>query len=312
MSRQQVTTLDILDGTVATVDLANGAVTNAKAASDVARANLLTNGGFEIWQRGNGPFTNAGGGARSADRWTILGATNLVSVSRDTANADTGSTYCAAVTAAAGITSGNVGDFSQRLTDMTEAKGRILSASVRIKTTTANAVKLRLSGDAGTSYADSSWHPGTGAYVTLTATLPVASTTDAWVRIWFEAPCTAYIDNAMLVVGSVAADYVPLHPADDLARCLRYYETFGIDNSWIISGYNIAGGLQYFTSPYKARKPVTPTVTRVGTWSLLNCSTPSSDVAGTEAFRSNTTITANGTFYASAGASNYWTVEANP
>ena len=31
----------------------------------------------------------------------------------------------------------------------------------------------------------------------------------------------------MLVVGSQPADYVPLHPADDLARCLRYYEIVG-------------------------------------------------------------------------------------
>ena len=31
----------------------------------------------------------------------------------------------------------------------------------------------------------------------------------------------------MLVVGSVAADYAPMHPADDLARCQRYYQTLG-------------------------------------------------------------------------------------
>ena len=30
---------------------------NRQIGSDVARANLLTNGGFEIWQRGGGPFT---------------------------------------------------------------------------------------------------------------------------------------------------------------------------------------------------------------------------------------------------------------
>ena len=38
---------------------------------------------------------------------------------------------------------------------------------------------------------------------------------------------TYYVDNAMLVVGSQPADYAPLHPADDLARCLRYYEIIG-------------------------------------------------------------------------------------
>ncbi|HXI15570.1 MAG TPA: hypothetical protein VNM48_04300, partial [Chloroflexota bacterium] len=31
------------------------------------------------------------------------------------------------------------------------------------------------------------------------------------------------VNDAMLVIGSVAADYQPLTPADDLARCIRYY-----------------------------------------------------------------------------------------
>ena len=34
----------------------NGSISNAQLGPDVARANLLTNGGFEIWQRGAGPF----------------------------------------------------------------------------------------------------------------------------------------------------------------------------------------------------------------------------------------------------------------
>src|SRR5262252_529729 len=52
-----VTSTNILDGTIATADLANNAVTNAKLGTDTARSSLLTNGGFEIWQRGNGPYT---------------------------------------------------------------------------------------------------------------------------------------------------------------------------------------------------------------------------------------------------------------
>ena len=87
----------IVDGTIATADLANASVTNAKLASDTARANLLTNGGFEIWQRGNGPYT--GNGVYIADRW-LLTLVDTLSVSRNTANVDTslGSNYCAACT----------------------------------------------------------------------------------------------------------------------------------------------------------------------------------------------------------------------
>src|SRR5215471_14015617 len=64
-----VTSTAIADGTIATADLANQAVTNVKLGTDTARLNLLTNGGFEIWQRGNGPFT--ANSAYTADRWLI-------------------------------------------------------------------------------------------------------------------------------------------------------------------------------------------------------------------------------------------------
>src|SRR5499427_4015779 len=93
-----VTSAKIQDGTIATADLANNAVTNAKLGTDTARLNLLTNGGFEIWQRGNGPFTTAGT-ALSADRWASLSSgAPTVSVSRNTANVDSSSAACAAVT----------------------------------------------------------------------------------------------------------------------------------------------------------------------------------------------------------------------
>src|SRR5215471_7851986 len=68
--------------------LQNGSVTNVKLASDTARLNLLTNGGFEIWQRGNGPFTGTGNGF-GPDRWTLgIAGTDTLSVSRDTTNVD--------------------------------------------------------------------------------------------------------------------------------------------------------------------------------------------------------------------------------
>src|SRR5215467_15380555 len=43
-------------GSIPGTAITDGSITNAKLGPDVARANLLTNGGFEIWQRGNGPF----------------------------------------------------------------------------------------------------------------------------------------------------------------------------------------------------------------------------------------------------------------
>ena len=97
LAADSVDSSKIVNGSIATADLADASVTNAKLAADTARANLLTNGGFEIWQRGNGPFTAAG--AYHADRWTInIISSDTFSVSRDTTNIDSRSGACAAVT----------------------------------------------------------------------------------------------------------------------------------------------------------------------------------------------------------------------
>src|SRR5215471_9446079 len=52
---------------------------NIDIATEVARPSQLVNGGFEIWQRGNGPFTTSG--SFTADRWLIvLGGTSTISI----------------------------------------------------------------------------------------------------------------------------------------------------------------------------------------------------------------------------------------
>jgi hypothetical protein len=71
-------------------------VANPLLGPSAQRPNLLTNGGMELWQRGNGPFT---GSVWACDRWQLsLGGTSTMSVSKDTTNQDTGSQACAAVT----------------------------------------------------------------------------------------------------------------------------------------------------------------------------------------------------------------------
>src|SRR5204862_4142173 len=94
-----ITSCMIADSTIATADLANAAVTNAKLATDTARTNLLVNGSLNVWQRGNGPFT--ANNAYTADRWQIsLAASDTLSVVRDAVNIDAaqGSIVAAACT----------------------------------------------------------------------------------------------------------------------------------------------------------------------------------------------------------------------
>ena len=251
-----ITSAKIADGTIATADLANAAVTNIKLASDTARANLLTNGGFEIWQRGNGPFTSL----FTADRWQIgTTGSDTLSVSRNSANAENG-TYCAACTFTLGSGAGAT-YLGQKIEDVNQVRNRIITFSMRVYVTTANIIRLGIY--TGSSYTYGAFHPGTG-YQTISVTATIENSPGSvFANVFFAASCTAYLDNAMLVVGPVAADYAPLHPADDLARCLRYYERFDVSNTQAL-----IGALQAYAATdvngvllYKVTKAVSPTVT---------------------------------------------------
>ena len=235
-------------------------VPNYDIGTDTARLSLLTNGGFEIWQRGNGPFT--ANSAWSADRWQIsLGGGSSISVSRDTTNVDASSQAAAAVS----YTHSASSNIQQLQEGYLQLRGRTVTFSMRVRVATANAVRLGM-WDSVNSYRYSSYHTGDGTYQTLTLTAPIAATTTAFVvYVFFDASCTAYLDNAMLVVGAVAADYAPLHPADDLARCLRYYETFSNannDNIWATGLVTTVSAAQ-IPLRYRAIKAVTATVTGV-------------------------------------------------
>jgi hypothetical protein len=308
-----VTSAKIADGTIQSVDIASAGVANANLGPDVARANLLTNGGFEIWQRGNGAFA---GNGYNADRWisSVVG-TDTLSVSRDTTNQDSasGSIACAASTFTLGSGAGSTALFNQiMLADGFQLRNRQVSASIRVRTATANAV--RLAGYDGTSWNYSSFHPGGGTYQTLTVTwTPGASATNFSVAVFFAVSCTAYLDNATLVVGSVPATYVPMHPADDLARCLRYYEILQPDLSLY---HGSAGGVCLYGLPFRALKAVTPTLTKNGTWSTTNCGQPtvgSRTGAETSTFYFYVTSVAAGNVavFPSAAGQNI-TAEANP
>jgi hypothetical protein len=253
-----ITSTQIQDGTIQSADIAVAGISNDRLGPDVARANLLTNGGFEIWQRGNGPFTATG--SFCADRWQLsIGGGSTLSVSRDTINVDTGSLSAAAVT----YTHSVISNLTHPIEDFTQLRGRTIAFSARVRTSVANAVALRVDSQvAGTLGA---YHTGDGTWQTLSATYTVpANATRVIGLIFFFASCTAYLDNAMLVVGSQPANYVPMHPADDLARCLRYYEVIQASGAGGSLGFT---GMAYATAnatapiPFRVKKAVTPTLT---------------------------------------------------
>lgn len=227
-----ITSAMITDGTIATADLANASVTNIKLASDTARANLLTNGGFEVWQRGTS-LSPAGGGF-TVDRWAIFNSagTGAVTVSRDTlVPAGSGSNYSAKLA----VTSLPSGFFYLRHelsipADGHQLKGRTLSVGVDLYSDVINNCDIRFfSNGTGASDVKSTKNTATNTWQRHTATITVPNDANrVYLDIEVNAVSNVYVDNAMLVVGSVPADYAPLHPADDLARCLRYYQRVNV------------------------------------------------------------------------------------
>ena len=252
---------------------ANASITNAMLGPDVARANLLTNGGMEIWQRGPGPYTT--GNTFGPDRWILqIVGSDTLSVTKDTTHTDIGSLACAAVTFGLGSGAGATTLLQQlNANDSGGLLGRTVSLSVRVRTSTANAVRVAINNFTGTNnFTYSSFHTGSGNYETLTVpAVAIGLTSLCQPQIFFAASCTAYIDNVMLVIGSQPADYVPLHPADDLARCLRYYETMNAEYIAVATAGSQVFG---YGVGYKARKPVSPTATITGTWTVTNCAQP--------------------------------------
>lgn len=281
--------------------------------------NLLTNPGFEVWQHGTGPFT--GSLTDGPDRWFngVLAGGGAISVGQDSGNADVGSRYDAAVVFTVGTA--NV-QFIQRVGNeplLYQIMGRTVTASVRAKTSTANALRLEFwNSVAGAALATGAFHPGDGAYHTLTLTVAVP-TGATWfdLRLTAVASCTAYLDNAALVVGSQPVPYTPLHPADDLLRCQRYYELLGDAGSGkylIGGGYAGSAGQTLFTqATFQARKAVAPTLVVVGSWTGLNATGPTvngQDTGG--AVLQVTSVAAGLAYLSNTGAGACISAEANP
>jgi hypothetical protein len=290
--------------------------TNRELGQDTARDNLLTNGGFEIWQRG----TSFNGGAITADRWQLnIGGMTAVTTRVAANSVDaTKAGYCLGMTVTAWTAHS---ELLQYLTDIIpQVAGRTVSLSIRVWCSAANAVRIGIY-DTINSFRWGTYHPGGSAYQTLTLTAVCGSATTVFgVALGIDANCSIYVDDAMLVVGPVAADYAPLHPVDDLTRCLRYYEILGdntasTDNALIHSGYAGAGGQAfYITYPWKVHKAILPTVTKVGSWGASNCAQPSIDDIRKWGCRMTTGSSAAGPFYinANGSSSNYISSEANP
>jgi hypothetical protein len=320
-----ITSAKIADGTIVAADIADASITNAKLGPDVARDNLLTNGGFEIWQRGNGPFT--ANGTYSADRWLLfVGSGSTLSVSRG--NVGSAGSFCATLT----YTHSSPSQLYQVIAGADcRLQGLTVTFSMLVNANVASAASLQInSNGTGGGISNSAFHSGNSTYqrLSVTATIP-GDATSVNFALTVQASGTFSLDQAILVVGSQAANYVPLHPADDLARCLRYYEPLGggppngeyftVLQAFSSTGAN--GSLRF-----KVPKAVTPTLTSINVANFacqpagggsLACSAlafnaPSVQGTGVTTTTASGLVAGNATMLSTSGAGGNILAEANP
>lgn len=260
--------------------------------------NLLGNPGFEIWQRGT-TFNTIVDAAFSADRWQwTKGGTSAANITQETTTVDSNGHYSCKVV----YTHNTASNLSQKMEDYYGLRGLTVTFTMRVYCNTASAVRLQVSDGVGST--SGSYHTGNSTWQTLTVThtINAAAGNNVFVVVSFAASCTAYLDNSTLVVGSVSMDYVPLHPADDLARCQRYYwvqnyvSSFGFGS--FVGLYAGAGSQGIGPTIYFPQEMMgTPTVTKNGTWTVSNCGQPACSGAGKQGFVITGTSSAAGLTY---------------
>jgi len=251
-------------------------LTNRQLGPDVARANLLTNGGFEIFQRSGTITVSAGSNnSISADHWqtSVMGGSTTLAASKETSVVGTGS--LASLKLVATFDGTNIAFLRHwmKAGEGNQVIGRQFSAAIDVYASVTNAVNIRLASD-GTGSQDLRTARNTLANTWQRLTLTITTPSNATYIIFdveVNVSCTAYVDNATLVVGSQPSNYVPMHPTDELLRCLRYYETL-TGNAYQLIAHNFTTTNSQVPWQFKVHKAMTPTVTvqNVTAISLLN------------------------------------------
>lgn len=210
----------VLSVPAGTADLVAAGKLGVGGLNVAAAPSQVVNGGFEVNQRGGTVTAN---NAYAHDRWQILlGGTSTISVTDETAVVDAGSGHALKAVYVHNAAS----RVDQKIENYLQLRGRTVTFQVRVRQGAAASARAYVEDSGSRTY--SATQATTGAYLTFAVSLAIGAAATA-VRVGVElgASDTVYLDNAVLTVGSAAADYVPLDPATELARCLRYYQTWG-------------------------------------------------------------------------------------
>jgi len=254
-------------------------VLNPLQAPGTNRRNYLVNGGFEIWQRGTGPFVT--NGAYWADRWRADIAINTVTGidlhrMASTISLGAGSGWAASI----GINLGagammRVGQQIMPGDTLDQLRGRVMTFSARVLPNTLNSIRPVVVG--GVMGSTTNPFNTTNVAQTMWCTFTVPSN-ETSLYVGFEmanASSVSQVDEAMLVIGAVPADYFPEHPADEILRCQRYlYRESGaggaLHQPWV--GFSQSLTSAFYPVRYPVVMPVTPTLTfsAIADWNVTN------------------------------------------
>jgi len=149
-----------------------------------------------------------------------------------------------------------------------------------------------------------------GAWTSSTLVQPSGSTSVVGTN-----GATFYITGVQLEVGTQATSFEYRQYQQELALCQRYYETIGYGNDGGVlapQGYNIGGQQVNGVLLFKVTKRASPTVTKVGTWTLINmASQPNIFGAGLDSVLFYANVTSTGSGYAQNNtAGSYVTISA--
>lgn len=252
-------------------------IKEARVRSNPMVNNLLINPGFEVWQRGTGPFTSAPGFRFTTDEWRNMTNSGTMSVSQSSASLF--GDYCASLT--------NTGkcQFGQGIEQYKGLSGKWVTFSCWVKAAIENDVRLWIrnnavngGGDNDAIISESVPHPGDGQWHQLCVTTqlqdalqPSASTSmphgfGLQVSIRSTIDVTGVlIDGAVLTEGYYpeGVPFVPPNPAEDLERCQWFYQESGGDPyNGSIFRQDVVSGSNYFADHFfQTPMYATPTLT---------------------------------------------------
>jgi len=208
--------------------------------------NLLINGGFEIWQRGNS-FTGTSN-MFTADMWKFGGSSAGYTLTRESSELHSGEYSLKIVITSTSKT------LKQKIENYKEVKGKPISFSAWVKSSVASKVRLRIQDNEGQTY--SSYNSGTGwEKLTVTRT-PTSAITELYVYFEFDGTSglTAYTDDAMMVLGSEPIGFTPRSPGLEQALCERWYE----EESNVYENANTINHYLYLVVRFRNKKSATP------------------------------------------------------